>query len=207
MPSSGSTPTATPTPRPSWTTTVGWSPSWRSQAARPAHSGCSAWSPSELLGVAAGCWRGPAATAPGWPASCSPRASGSWRSTGPSGPRGRNGAKSDPLDAIRAGREALSRDHLACPRQRGHREALRVLQLTRSGAVKVAADARRQLKALLVTAARPARRRPGHRRASADQLVAPGPAALGGGVRDAGWRRPHRGILGAGGPLPAEPRR
>jgi transposase len=56
---------------------------------------------------------------------------------------GRTQAKSDALDAIRAGREALSRDHLACPRQRGQREALRVLQLTRAGAVKVAADARR----------------------------------------------------------------
>ena len=33
----------------------------------------------------------------------------------PKRPRGRNGAKSDPLDAIRAGREALSRDHLASP--------------------------------------------------------------------------------------------
>ena len=55
----------------------------------------------------------------------------------PKRPRGRTGAKSDPLDAIRAGREALSRDHLACPRQRGQREALRVLQLTRAGAVKV----------------------------------------------------------------------
>ena len=75
----------------------------------------------------------------------------------PKRPRGRNGAKSDPLDAIRAGREALSREHLACPRQRGHREALRVLQLTRSGAVKVAADARRQLKALLVIAPQPLR--------------------------------------------------
>jgi transposase len=75
----------------------------------------------------------------------------------PKRPRGRNGAKSDPLDAIRAGREALGRDHLASPRQRGHREALRVLQLTRSGAVKVAADARRQLKALLVTAPEPLR--------------------------------------------------
>ena len=62
----------------------------------------------------------------------------------PKRPRGRSGAKSDPLDAIRAGREALGRDHLASPRQRGHREALRVLQLTRSGAVKVAADSRRQ---------------------------------------------------------------
>jgi transposase len=70
----------------------------------------------------------------------------------PKRPRGRNGAKSDPLDAIRAGREALGREHLATPRQRGQREALRVLQLTRSGAVKVTADARRHLKALLVTA-------------------------------------------------------
>jgi transposase len=75
----------------------------------------------------------------------------------PKRPRGRNGAKSDPLDAVRAGREALSREHLASPRQRGHREALRVLQLTRSGAVKVAADARRHLKALLVTAPEPLR--------------------------------------------------
>ncbi len=31
----------------------------------------------------------------------------------PKRPRGRTGAKSDPVDAIRAGREALSRDHLA----------------------------------------------------------------------------------------------
>jgi transposase len=75
----------------------------------------------------------------------------------PKRPRGRHGAKSDPLDAIRAGREALGRDHLATPRQRGHREALRVLQLTRSGAVKVATDARRNLKALLVTAPEPLR--------------------------------------------------
>ena len=70
---------------------------------------------------------------------------------------GRTQAKSDALDAIRAGREALSRDHLACPRQRGQREALRVLQVTRAGAVKVATDARRQLKALLVTAPEPLR--------------------------------------------------
>jgi transposase len=75
----------------------------------------------------------------------------------PKRPRGRSGAKSDLLDAIRAGREALSREHLACPRQRGQREALRVLHLTRSGAVKVSADARRHLKALLVTAPEPLR--------------------------------------------------
>jgi transposase len=70
---------------------------------------------------------------------------------------GRTQAKSDALDAIRAGREALSREHLACPRQRGQREALRVLQLTRAGAVKVSADGRRHLKALLVTAPEPLR--------------------------------------------------
>jgi transposase len=75
----------------------------------------------------------------------------------PKRPRGRSGAKSDLLDAVRAGREALSREHLASPRQRGQREALRVLQLTRAGAVKVATDARRHLKALLVTAPEPLR--------------------------------------------------
>jgi len=68
----------------------------------------------------------------------------------PKRPRGRNGAKSDALDAIRAGREALSREQLACPRQRGQREALRVLQVTRAGAVKVAADYS-QLGDLLIT--------------------------------------------------------
>jgi transposase len=69
----------------------------------------------------------------------------------------RSAANSDALDAIRAGREALAREQLTCPRQRGYREALRVLHLARSGAVKVAADARRHLKALLVTAPEPLR--------------------------------------------------
>jgi transposase len=41
----------------------------------------------------------------------------------PKRPRGRHGAKSDVLDAVRAGREALARDYLTSPRQRGHREA------------------------------------------------------------------------------------
>jgi transposase len=71
--------------------------------------------------------------------------------------RGRHGAKSDALDAIRAGREALARDHLTTPRQRGHREALRVLHTTRNGIVAAGADARRQLKALIVTAPEPLR--------------------------------------------------
>ncbi len=60
----------------------------------------------------------------------------------PKRPRGRAGAKSDPLDAIRAGREALARDQLASPRQRGQREALRVLSTTRSQLVQVGSDAR-----------------------------------------------------------------
>jgi transposase len=72
-------------------------------------------------------------------------------------PRGRSGAKSDPLDAIRAGREALAHDQLATPRQRGQREALRVLHTTRSQILKVGADARRHLKALIVTAPEPLR--------------------------------------------------
>ena len=36
----------------------------------------------------------------------------------------RHGAKSDPLDATRAAREVLGRDHLAKPRAAGHRAAL-----------------------------------------------------------------------------------
>jgi transposase len=75
----------------------------------------------------------------------------------PKRPRGRNGAKSDALDAIRAGREALAREHLASPRQRGHREAIRVLHTTRSAIVEAGANARRQLKALIITAPEPLR--------------------------------------------------
>lgn len=71
--------------------------------------------------------------------------------------RGRSGAKSDALDAIRAGREALAREHLAAPRRRGQREALRVLHATRAAVVRAGADARRQLKALVITAPEPLR--------------------------------------------------
>ena len=75
----------------------------------------------------------------------------------PKRPRGRNGAKSDALDAIRAGREALAREQLASPRQRGHREAIRVLHTTRTAIVDTGANARRQLKALIITAPEPLR--------------------------------------------------
>jgi transposase len=64
----------------------------------------------------------------------------------------RNGAKSDELDAIRAAREALEREHLAQPRARGEREAVRVLLITRRGAMRARTKAINHLKALVVTA-------------------------------------------------------
>jgi transposase len=70
----------------------------------------------------------------------------------PSRPARRNGAKSDELDAVRAAREALSREHLAVPRRRGDREAMRALLVTRAGAVHARRQALCQLKALVVAA-------------------------------------------------------
>jgi hypothetical protein len=64
----------------------------------------------------------------------------------------RHGAKSDPLDAIRAAREALGRDQLAQPRAAGHRAALSVRLTARRSAVQAATDAQRQLHALVVAA-------------------------------------------------------
>ena len=70
----------------------------------------------------------------------------------PRRPTRRNGAKSDELDAVRAAREALSREHLAQPRRRGSREALRVLLVTREGAVVERTRAVSALQALVVNA-------------------------------------------------------
>jgi transposase len=64
----------------------------------------------------------------------------------------RHGAKSDALDAIRAAREALSRDQLAQPRAAGHRAALSVRLAARRSAVQAASDGQRQLHALVVAA-------------------------------------------------------
>jgi transposase len=64
----------------------------------------------------------------------------------------RHGAKSDPLDAIRAAREALGRDQLAQPRAAGHRAAWSVRLTARRSAVQAATDAQRQLHALIVAA-------------------------------------------------------
>src|SRR5207237_8041416 len=62
------------------------------------------------------------------------------------------GAKSDALDAYRAAREALARPHLAQPRRRGVRDAIRVLLTTREGAVRSRARALCHLQALIVNA-------------------------------------------------------
>lgn len=88
----------------------------------------------------------------------------------PKRPARRNGAKSDELDATRAAREALSRKHLAQPRRRGVREAIRVLQRTRQGAVNARSRAICHLKALVVTASEPLRNQ--LRRFDTDTLLA-----------------------------------
>jgi transposase len=64
----------------------------------------------------------------------------------------RNGAKSDPLDAIRAAREALSRARLGTPRDGGDRQALSVLLAARRSAVEAGTDAQRQLFSLVIAA-------------------------------------------------------
>jgi hypothetical protein len=67
----------------------------------------------------------------------------------------RHGAKSDPLDATRAAREALGREHLAQPRAAGHRAALQVQLTARRSAVQATGDAQRQLHALVTAAQNP----------------------------------------------------
>ena len=69
----------------------------------------------------------------------------------------RNGAKSDPLDAIRAAREALSRARLGTPRSAGDRQALSVLLAARRSAVGSSTDAQRQLFSLVIAAPEPIR--------------------------------------------------
>jgi transposase len=65
----------------------------------------------------------------------------------------KDGAKSDALDAIRAGREVLGRARLAEPRAHsGIREAIRVHTVTRAAAVRARTAAINELKALVVTA-------------------------------------------------------
>ncbi len=71
----------------------------------------------------------------------------------------RNGAKSDPLDAIRAAREALARTRLGTPRSGGDRQALSVLLAARRSAVNAATEAQPQVFSLVITAPEPIRAR------------------------------------------------
>jgi transposase len=70
----------------------------------------------------------------------------------PKRPARRTPPKSDALDAIRAGREALAQVHLTSPRRRGDRQALRVLLACRRGAITARVAATGQRKALIVGA-------------------------------------------------------
>lgn len=88
----------------------------------------------------------------------------------------RHGAKSDPLDAVRAAREALGREHLGEPRRRGEREALRVLLRTREAVAGERRRALNQLHALVISA--PDELRAKLRRLRGGALIA----------RAAGWR-------------------
>ncbi len=70
----------------------------------------------------------------------------------PARPARRHGAKSDPIDAVRAARDALAREHLTQPRNDGERAALQVRLTARRSAVDASADAQRQLQSLVVAA-------------------------------------------------------
>lgn len=63
-----------------------------------------------------------------------------------------DGAKSDSLDAARAAREVLGREHWATPRARGTREGLRAMLVARQGAQLARTAAINELKALVLTA-------------------------------------------------------
>ena len=62
------------------------------------------------------------------------------------------GAKNDRLDAVRAARTAMAREHQASPRVRGLREAIRALSATRQGVLVSRTKAINELKSLIVVA-------------------------------------------------------
>jgi hypothetical protein len=116
----------------------------------------------------------------------------------------RHGAKSDPLDAIRAARETLGREQLAQPRAAGQRAALSVRLAARRSAVQATTDAQRQLHALVSPPRRAPQptRWPDHPPARHRLCAA---AATGGlGHRD---HRDHRQPAGPGPPHPTPPGR
>ncbi|WP_284988990.1 transposase [Arthrobacter sp. efr-133-TYG-120] len=60
------------------------------------------------------------------------------------------GAKNDRLDAVRAARTAMAREHQSSPRVRGLREAIRALAATRQAVLVSRAKAINELKSLIV---------------------------------------------------------
>ncbi|MEU0374655.1 transposase [Streptomyces sp. NPDC006283] len=89
----------------------------------------------------------------------------------------RRGRKTDMIDAIRAAKEASASGHLIQPRLRGEREALRVLLVTRHGAVLASTAAINQFKSLIVSA-------PDNLRADLRKLKRPAQIATTGEVAD-----------------------
>jgi hypothetical protein len=69
----------------------------------------------------------------------------------------RNGAKSDPLDAIRAAREAMARPRLGTARTGGERQALSVLLAARRSAIDASTEAQQQVFSLVIAAPEPIR--------------------------------------------------
>ena len=104
-------------------------------------------------------------------------------------PARRAGAKSDPIDAERAARDALARTKLAQPKTGAERAALQMHVTARRAAVEAAGDAQRQLHALVVTAPESVRARFRGRTTRAMITVAerlrPQPAAAARGARSA----------------------
>jgi transposase len=93
----------------------------------------------------------------------------------PSRPARRGGRRSDPLDAQRAARDALTRTQLARPKCGAQRGALQALIAARRSAVEAATDAQRQLRALVITAPEQVRARfRAHRSTRAQLSIAAG---------------------------------
>jgi transposase len=77
----------------------------------------------------------------------------------PKRPARRTGAKSDPIDAERAARDALTRARLAQPKTGAERAALQMRLTARRAAVEAATAAQRQLLAMIITSPEPVRAR------------------------------------------------
>ncbi len=164
---------------------------------------CTSWWSSLTSMRCCGCgrWRAPAVTAPGWPAIWPTRDEVVIELDRPERARRRHGAKSDPLDAIRAAREALSRPNLGTPLRGGRRQALSVLLAARRSAVQAATIAQRQLFSLVIAAPEPLRARFRERSLTRDgrhRGTDASPPVLG--------RRDHHHADGPAHPWPAAPR-